>query len=414
MKVSVIGLGYVGLPLALVINQSSHYEVVGVDKNSRKVDQIKNGECPIPEDPFVVDLFHAANLSVSETVQASDIYVVCVPTPVRKKSLPDLDYVISAVEDISHVLRDDDLVVIESTIYPGVCDDVVKPVLDKSGKKYQLAHCPERINPGDPKWTVKNIPRVVAGNNPAAAEKARQFYASVLDSQITVLSQLKAAEATKILENTFRDINIAFANEMAKSFYSLGIDVDEVIRGASTKPFAFMAHKPGIGVGGHCIAVDPYYMIEKGKEVGFDHEFLQLARRINTRMPRFSMEVVQDGLNEVKRSLNGTHILVLGLSYKPNVGDDRESPSYELIKLLKAKNAHVDVFDPYFPDHSTVSSIEEGLKSCICVVLATGHKEFLDPELYNNIEVFIDGRNVMDKKALTEKGIVYKGIGIRV
>ncbi len=412
MKVSIIGLGYVGLPLALVAAQNRNLNVIGVDKDSKKVNSIKSGVCPIPEDEFIADMFEKNRLEVTVNTAASDIYIVCVPTPVRQKSLPDLSYIISAVRDISQVVRDDDLVIIESTIYPGVCDEIVQPILEESRKKVHLAHCPERINPGDKKWTVKNIPRVVGADSEEATKRALDFYTQILDSKITPVSQLKAAEATKIMENTFRDINIAFANEMAKSFYSLGIDVEEVIRGASTKPFAFMAHRPGIGVGGHCIAVDPYYMIEKGKEVGFDHEFLSLARKINSRMPRFGLEIVQDALNEVKRPLNGTKILVLGLSYKPNVGDDRESPSYELIKLLKQKNAIVKVFDPFFPEKSTTDSLEDGINESSCVILATAHTSFLNPELYSNIEVFVDGRNMMNKDALKSMGIVYRGIGI--
>ena len=413
MRVSIVGLGYVGFPLALVVARSGKYEVFGVDKNAEKVKRIRAGKNPIPEDPFVEELFAGSKLEVVEHTPHSDIYIVCVPTPVRQKSLPDLTYVKSAVSDIAEVVKDGDLVIIESTIYPGVCDDVVKPIIDKSGKEVHVVHCPERINPGDPKWTVRNIPRVLAGNCAEAAQRAREFYASVIDADVTVVSQLKAAEATKIVENTFRDINIAFVNEMAKSFYSLGIDVEEVIRGAATKPFAFMAHRPGIGVGGHCIAVDPYYMIERGKEVGFDHDFLSLARKINSRMPAFTVDVIQDGLNEVRRSLNGTDILVLGLSYKPNVADDRESPSYEVIKLLKEKKARVEVYDPYFPAGSTVGTLEEGLGKCRCVLLATAHREFLDPSLYEGVEVFVDGRNTMEKDALKSRGIVYRGIGIK-
>jgi UDP-N-acetyl-D-glucosamine dehydrogenase len=412
MNITIVGLGYVGFPLALQTASKGH-TVFGLDKNEKLLELIKANKSPITPDEHINQYLGKVALDVSSNIKKSEIYIVCVPTPVYKKELPDLKYVKSAAEEIATVLKGGDLVIIESTIYPGVCTDIVQPILDKTGVKYHLAHCPERINPGDKKWNVSNIPRVVGGDSPEATQKAKEFYASIIDATITPVSQIKAAEASKILENTFRDVNIAFINEMAKSFYRLGIDTMEVIKGASTKPFAFMPHYPGIGVGGHCIAVDPYYMIEKGKEVGFDHDFLSLARRINSNMPLFTVEVIWDGLNEFKKSLNGAKIAILGLSYKPNVADDRESPTYELIDLLKSKKADIVTYDPHLLVKSSASSLEEAIENADCVVLATAHDEFTrDLSVYKNTKLFIDGRNALDKKYFQDRGISYKGIGI--
>jgi len=260
MKISIIGLGYVGLPLALQAANKG-FEVFGVDKNNTIVDQI-NRKDPHIEDEFILNLINNVNIIAKTDVVKSDAYIVCVPTPVDNEKEPDLIYVIKAIDEIANILSDGELVVIESTIYPGVCEEIVKPILDKTGKDYFLAHCPERINPGDKIWNVSNIPRVVGGIDDKSTEKAYLLYSKLIDAEITKVSQIKAAEATKILENTFRDVNITFINEMAQSFYRLGIDISEVIKGSKTKPFAFMAHYPGIGVGAHCIAVDPYYMIK--------------------------------------------------------------------------------------------------------------------------------------------------------
>jgi UDP-N-acetyl-D-glucosamine dehydrogenase len=329
-SIAVIGLGYVGFPLA-VQAATNGYKVLGVDTNQETVRAVGEKRHFL-HDSFVAERIEKCEIEATTNLISADAYIVCVPTPVTNFSDPDLSFVKGAVESIAEVLEDGQLVVIESTINPGVSEEVVAPILDQTGKKYSLAHCPERINPGDPKWTVANIPRVVGGIDEVSTEKAAALYRGIIDAEITELSQIAAAESTKILENTFRDVNIAFINEMAQSFHKLGIDVKEVVRGASTKPFGFMPHFPGIGVGGHCIAVDPYYMIERGKQVGFDHVFLKQARKINSEMPLFAVQKLQDGLNECSLPLKGTVVAVLGLSYKPNIRDDRESPAYTVIK----------------------------------------------------------------------------------
>ena len=318
MNIAVIGLGYVGLPLALQAVSKGH-RVTGFDTKKTLVDMISDGRMPYHDD-FIEHLSTKNSLIATTTLPSSRNYIVCVPTPVHNNKCPDLSPVKNATKSIASVLEDDQLVVIESTIYPGVCEEIVKPILDATGKKYFLAHCPERINPGDKKWNVSNIPRVVGGIDAESTIRAKKLYESILDAKVLPLSGIREAEATKILENTFRDVNIAFVNEMAQSFYRMGIDVTEVIEAASTKPFAFMPHYPGIGVGGHCIAVDPYYMIEQGKANGFSHNMLSLARKINEKMPEYTMKLIQNRLNDdLGLPVNGTKIGVYGISYKQNL-----------------------------------------------------------------------------------------------
>ena len=407
--ISVIGLGYVGLPLALQA-ASKGFNVIGVDKNKDIIEKVNAGTTHIHE-PFLETLATKTRITAQDTVpEQQEAYIICVPTPVDKDKEPDLRPVIAATKEVAKNAPEGALVIIESTINPGVCDDVVSPLLQASGKTLLLAHCPERINPGDKKWNVSNIPRVVGGTTPEATKQAAALYKAIINATVTELSQVKAAEATKIMENTFRDINIAFVNEMAQSFYKLGIDIKEVIKGASSKPFAFMPHYPGLGVGGHCIAVDPYYMIKRGKEAGFEHNFLLWARKINSSMPRYVANNVQNGLNFLGLPVNGTKITILGIAYKPNVADDRESPSYDLINILKARKADLTLYDPYLPEKSTVKTLKEALDGATCVVIATAHDEFINEQLYNNVKYLLDARNCLDKEKLGAN-VMYRGVG---
>ncbi len=410
MKITIIGLGYVGLPLA-VQTALKGFNVAGVDKNIKLLESLKKGKSLL-EDSFTNNNIEKVNIDYSEKLTASDVYIVCVPTPVKNGDEPDLSYVKKAVEEITDVLEDNQLIVIESTINPGVCEESVDPLLNRSGKKYLLAHCPERINPGDKKWNVSNIPRVVGGIDKESTDAAFDVYSKIIDASVTKVSQIRAAEATKILENTFRDINIAFVNEMAQSFYKLGIDISEVIKGASTKPFGFLPHFPGVGVGGHCIAVDPYYMIKKGKDVGFNHDFLSLARRINKSMPDFTVKIIQDELDKLGIALSRAKITVLGVAYKPHVSDDRESPSYKVIESLNEKNDSVKIYDPYVEEYNTFNNTADAVISADCVVITTAHKEFIDPELYRDVKIVVDGRNCLPVNNNEEYPFVYKGIGI--
>lgn len=422
MKVSVLGLGYVGLPLACAIAKLTDHEVVGYDESQNKVAQINNKLCPIDDvqcadDLKIVDFKCSSN---SEIIENSDIYIVCVPTPVLNDYTPDLSPVKSATETIAKYLKTGQSVIIESTINPGVCDEIVVPILEKmtemrAGTDFDVAHCPERINPGDPVWNVYNIPRNIGSTSPEATRRLAEFYREFVSNEINEMPNLKTAEATKIIENTFRDINIAFVNELAKSFDVLGIDLISVIKGASNKPFAFMPHFPSCGVGGHCIPVDPYYLIERAKQSGFDHKFLKLAREINNSMPEYTIEKLIDALNIIEKPIKNTSIGLLGLSYKANVGDIRESPSIKLRSILLEKQANLFIFDPYFPEMSNVKSLDEILDKCDAILIATDHSEFngLSAELLfdKGVKVVVDGKNMLDKFEITSKGILYRGIG---
>jgi len=418
--VCVIGMGYVGLPLAAVAANKG-YTVYGFDNDQKKLDLIKQGISPFKEE-FLEELLPKVKINVfsdPKLMSQCDIHIICVPTPVDDKYFPDLGPVISASETVAANMKKGSLVILESTVNPGVSEEFVKPIFEKAGfvigKDVFISHCPERVNPGDPKWNVSNIPRVVGSFDAIGLKRSQDFYESIVDASIMPMATIREAEAVKITENSFRDINIAFVNELARSFERMDIDVTNVIKGAATKPFSFLAHWPSCGVGGHCIPVDPYYLIEKAKENNFDHVFLRAARKINNSMPEYTIELLQDQLNEIERSLKGTTVGVLGLSYKANVGDLRESPSFELIKLLEKNGAKVITFDPFVPAMSSAKSIDELLEKSEAVLLATNHKEFVDIPVEkfvkNNIKVITDGKNCLNKDEIKKHGILYKGIG---
>ena len=300
MKLGVIGLGYVGFPLACAIARRKKYETVGIDLDVNKINLIKKKQSPVEDERAKQDI-KTVNITVStetKILQDSDFFLVCVPTPINYEFLPDLSPVKNACSDLAPYIKKGNIVVIESTINPGVCDEIIIPLLEQktgmiAGKDFDVAHCPERINPGDSKWNVYNIPRNVGATTKEACKRVANFYRDILDTKtINEMDTLREAEATKIIENTFRDINIAYVNELAKSFDVLGIDLIKVINGASNKPFAFMAHYPGCGVGGHCIPVDPYYLIKRASQSGFDHKFLRNAREINNSMPKYTVELL--------------------------------------------------------------------------------------------------------------------------
>ena len=419
--VSVVGLGYVGLPLALRCLEKD-YPVFGIDLDKSKLEKIKKGQNPFKEE-FIEkrkDLLNKINVSSDfSPIKRSDIVIVCVPTPVDKNFYPVLEPLISAVTGIATNLKKGQLVIIESTINPGVCEEIVEPIFAKEGftegKDYYLAHCPERINPGDPNWNVTNINRVVGALSSKGLHLVKEFYEDIIEAQIKPMKSIREAEAVKIIENSFRDINIAFVNELAQSFDHLGIDLKDVIEGAATKPFAFMPHFPSCGVGGHCIPVDPYYLIERAKKSGFDHKFLRTARSINNFMPLYTVELLQDLLNEVKMPINGTSIGIMGLSYKANVDDLRESPSLKIIELLKKRGAKIVTFDPYVPNKSNAKNLNDFLKKTQAVILATNHKEFIEMDLTllkkNGIRAIVDGKNCLDGQKIKALGIKYHGIG---
>jgi nucleotide sugar dehydrogenase len=418
--VCVIGLGYVGLPLAIRCSQKG-YQTFGLDMDKEKINLINRGKSPIKEKYLEDNLkkFKVSAGSDEKILAKADIILICVPTPVDENFFPNLKPVISATESVARNAKKGALVVLESTVNPGVSEEVIAPILKRAGysigKDIFLAHCPERINPGDPKWNVTNIPRVVGATNKEGLAIALDFYQNIVDGTIRPMKSIREAEAVKIVENSFRDINIAFVNELAKSFDKLGIDVKDVILGAATKPFAFMPHFPSCGVGGHCIPVDPYYLIERAKLSGFNHKFLKIAREVNNSMPGYTVELMQDALNEIRMPMKGTKIGILGVAYKANVDDVRESPSVKIIDFVEKLGAQVFVFDPHIPKKSNVKNLDELLKKSEALILVTDHDEFknIEPKTLKKykIKAIIDGKNCLDKDAIKRLGIIYKGIG---
>lgn len=430
MKVAILGLGYVGFPLMTLCAKKGH-EVIAIDTNVPFVKAIEKNT-PVPHTVFTVKLTSniTKNLSVASEVSINsnpEVIIVCVPTPIDEKKHPDLTALKAACKSASKLLTcstKQQLVIIESTVYPGTLEEVVKPILEeselKAGTDFFLAHCPERIDPGNKKWGLENIPRVVGALTSEGAHQTKKFYNSILNggTEVTILTSVKAAEAVKVTENTFRDINIAFVNELAMSMDKLDIDVTEVIRGAATKPFGYMPFYPGPGVGGHCIAVDPYYLIEKAQEKGFSHEFLKLARKINDSMSDYVMEKLRSCLGDSKLKQETPVVALLGLAYKPGVPDKRESPAEKILASLQASNITHIVYDPLaeISGSNNFKTLNETLENANIIILATHHKEFLDALDAETLEkagikAVVDARNVLDKDSMLAKGIIYKGIG---
>lgn len=419
-SVAVVGLGYVGLPLAVLAVRKGH-AVVGIDISMQKVASINAGICPFFDETLSKHL-RATPLSADthfERVKNAEIVILCVPTPVLDDHTPDLVPLQKAAESIAPHMRKGTLVVVESTVNPGICENIVLPILEKgsgfkAGVDFMLSHCPERVNPGDLEWGVENIHRVAGSLTREGLDKTLSFYGSILTGDIRPMRSIKEAEAVKIVENTFRDINIAFVNELALSFDRLGIDVVNVIEAAATKPFAFMAHFPGCGVGGHCIPVDPYYLIAEGKRNGFNHEFLALARKINNSMPIHTVDLLERILQEEGDALVNSRIAVLGLAYKADIDDMRESPSHKIIDELKDRGARPVSFDPYVKTSMT-STLEDALQGSRAAIVATPHSLFrsLTPRdfLDRGVSVVVDGKNCLPKDMFLEAGIRYRGIG---
>lgn len=417
--ICVIGLGYVGLPMA-IRSVEQGYEVYGLELDKEKVAIINEGRSPI-EEKYIEDRiakFTPKATTDPAILKSSDIVLICVPTPVDEFYNPDLGPVISATKSVIANLKKGALVVLESTVNPGVSEEIIKPLFEEAGfvvgKDVHIAHCPERVNPGDLKWNVSNLPRVVGCLDEEGLKIALDYYGNITEGGVMAMKSIREAEAVKIMENSFRDINIAFVNELAKSFDKLGIDIVDVIKGASTK-FSFMPHFPSCGVGGHCIPVDPYYLIERAKQSGFDHKFLKIARETNNSMPSYTVELLQDLLNDLEMPVKGTSVGVLGISYKSNVDDVRESPYFKIIKELKKHGANVISFDPHVLKLSDVKTLDEILEKSQALVIVTGHKEFKDIDAnllkQKGIKVVIDGANCLNKDEIQKCSILYKGIG---
>lgn len=419
--IAVIGLGYVGLPLALLCRKRK-YNVIGIVKNLQKAELINKSISPIKDSILQKQILKYPIYATRDFKKISnvDIIIICVPTPVFKDYTPDYRPLISASKEIGKILRKKQLIIIESTINPGTTDAIIIPELEaqsglKAGKDFFISHCPERINPGDKKWTLENIPRVVGSYEKLGLKKTIAFYQSILKAEIKQMQSIKEAEAVKVVENSFRDINIAFVNELAMSFAQLDIDIVNVINGAATKPFSFLAHYPGCGVGGHCIPVDPYYLIEYAKKSGFHHEFLLSARKINNNMPDYTVDLLLKKLAKIKKKRDRAVVAILGVAYKKNIDDYRESPALKIIARLKKQNIDVVIYDPYIPAKSTVKNLNEALNNIDAVIIATDHDSFakLKPKNFidKEIKLIIDGRNCLNKEAFQNAGLSYHGIG---
>src|SRR5262245_42694074 len=356
-KIAIIGLGYVGLPLSLQFAKSG-ISVLGLDIDAGKVQALNEGRSYIKHiaSADIVTLVREGKFAASTDfsgISKVEAIIICVPTPLNKNREPDISYIIKTGRAIAPHLPVGALVVLESTTYPGTTDTDLREVLEtgsglKAGADFHLAFSPEREDPGNPDSKVAIIPKVVGGYTPACLEKARALYAHAIKTLVPV-SSCRAAEATKLLENIFRSVNIALVNELKVVYSAMGIDVWEVIKAAKTKPFGFMAFYPGPGLGGHCIPIDPFYLTWKAREYGQNTRFIELAGEINTAMPEYVVHRVADALNEQRKPIKCSHVLILGLAYKPNVDDERESPSYVLMEMLHQRGARVSYHDPYVP-----------------------------------------------------------------
>lgn len=417
--VAIIGLGYVGLPLAVAFAESG-FKVVGIDVDTRRVSSLNTGQSHIPDVPTERLSALLANAAPNEHDPASslgsfsattdfhvlcdaDAVIICVPTPVNSAKDPDLSYIVSAMDEIAPRVHPGMLVVLESTTYPGTTEEVALPRLEQSGLKvgtdFFLAFSPERIDPGRTDWTVRTTPKVVGGMTPDCLKVACALYACAVERVVPV-SNPKTAEMVKLMENTFRAVNIGLANEMAIMCDHLDIDVWEAIEAARSKPYGFMPFYPGPGLGGHCIPVDPLYLAWKLRTFNYNARFIQAASEINLNMPLYVRDRIAEALNEDGRALNGSRVVLLGVAYKPNVGDVRESPALDLIHLLRERRADVVYHDPYVPsvriDGETISSIvldPEALLQADCVVIATDHDSYDWAWIVNHSRLVVDTRN---------------------
>jgi UDP-N-acetyl-D-glucosamine dehydrogenase len=414
--VAVIGLGYVGLPL-LVEFARSGYHVIGFDLDLSKVGAVMSGASYIPDVPSsrVAELRAtgrlAATTDFSQLAQV-DTVNICVPTPLRKTKDPDMSYVVSAVETIAQYLHPGMLVILESTTYPGTTDELVRPILERTGlvagRDFFLAFSPERVDPGNPNFNTHNVPKVVGGVTADCSELAAALYSAAIERVVPVSSP-RVAEMVKLLENTFRAVNIGLVNEIALMCDKLGIDVWEVVEAAATKPFGFMPFYPGPGLGGHCIPIDPFYLSWKAKQSGFEARFIELAGYINGGMPHAVVQKIADALNTRGKAVNGSRILIAGVAYKRNIDDMRESPSLDVMHMLQQRGAHISYIDPYVPkldashggmDLESLDRLHpRTLESFDCVAILTDHSAFDYAAIVRHSDVVVDTRNAIKERA---------------
>jgi UDP-N-acetyl-D-glucosamine dehydrogenase len=415
MKVAIIGLGYVGLPLAMQFARAN-VTVVGLDVDAAKVDLINRGQSYIKhiKQEAVEEALKEERLCAStdfSRIKDVEAVIICVPTPLSKNREPDISFVLETGRTIAPYLAEGALVVLESTTYPGTTDEELRAVLEegsgmKAGSDFHLAFSPEREDPANERSNVKIIPKVVGGYTPTCLDRAMRLYSKAIDTLVPV-SSCRVAEATKLLENIFRSVNIALVNELKIVYGVMGIDIWEVIEAAKTKPFGFMPFYPGPGLGGHCIPIDPFYLTWKAREYGQHTRFIELAGEINTRMPQHVVHGVADALNAQGKALKGSRVLILGLAYKPNVDDERESPSYVLMDLLCERGAIVEYYDPYVPvikstrEHlqfagrKSVEWSRATIENFDLVLVATNHSSVNYHELGEWARCIVDTRNAM-------------------
>ncbi len=420
-RVGIIGQGYVGLPLSLLFAEAG-FPVLAVDVDPAKVQALNAGRSHIAHigskrvaaarESVVRDggPGFRATTDMSE-LAVCDAILVCLPTPLGRHREPDLSFIVGAANDIARHLRSGQLIILESTTYPGTTDEEVKPVLEATGlntpRDFLLAFSPEREDPGNRQFHTANIPKIVGGVNPESTEAATALYTEIM-KEVVPVSNARVAEACKLLENIYRAVNIALVNELKMTFEHMDIDIWEVIEAAKTKPFGFQAFYPGPGLGGHCIPLDPFYLSWKAAEHGMWTRFIELAGEINTGMPAWVVSRVATALSDESKSVKGARVLVLGLSYKPDIDDDRESPSYELIRLLLERGAEVSYCDPHFPrsrpgrrqnpEMRSVPLVPEEFAQYDLVLLSTAHREFYDPALYKDVKLVVDTRNVVKEE----------------
>jgi UDP-N-acetyl-D-glucosamine dehydrogenase len=403
MKIGIVGLGYVGLPLAVAFAEAGH-EVVGVDADPRKIEDLNAGRSHIEDVP------DSALAPLAERLRATAVYadlasceaiVICVPTPLTGSREPDLTYLLDSATALSQVLQPEQLVVLESTTYPGTTRERLVPILEESGlsagRDFHVAFSPERIDPGRTDHTVKTTPKLVGGLTAACTERARELYTLICD-EVVVLSGPEAAELSKLLENIFRSVNIALVNELAQLCDRLGIDVWEVVDAASTKPFGFMRFEPGPGMGGHCLPVDPFYLAFKAREHDFYPEFIELAGKVNQTQPVFCVERIERALNDASKPVRGSKILILGVSYKAGIGDIRESPSLKIAKRLIELGGEVSYHDPHVPSVPDLGlssvDLDGALGSIDLAAIVTAHPNLDYREVVSSAPLVVDFRGV--------------------
>jgi len=416
-RVGVVGLGYVGLPLATAF-AAKGLKATGFEVDAAKAEQINAGNSYIGDvsTQQLRECVESGRLRATtdfDNLKECDAIIICVPTPLRKTKEPDVSFILAAAEEIKKRLRRGQLVILESTTYPGTTDEVLLTMLAETGlqldEDFLLAFSPERVDPGNPDFQTHNIPKVVGGVTDDSTETAAFLYAQIVN-EVHSVSSARVAETAKLLENTFRAVNIGMANEMARLCYALNIDTWEVIRAAATKPFGFMAFYPGPGIGGHCIPLDPHYLSWKARQHGFDSRFISLAEEVNSRMPDHVVQLVSDGLNDERKAMNGARVLLLGVAYKSNIDDVRESPALSIIDRLRSKGCEVSYHDPFvrelrFDDTHTESSgaalcsielSDEQIKESDCVVIVTNHSQIDYHRIVNLARLVVDTRNALN------------------